>query len=73
VRDEPNEPTEPNLPFFDATEEAPGAIPVYETTPACNEKGDAAQAEEIRQVGRVAYHLTAKLIFIFVFCRPSLT
>ncbi|KAJ7810694.1 hypothetical protein B0H14DRAFT_3480369 [Mycena olivaceomarginata] len=49
VRDEPNEPTEPNLPFSDATEEAPGAIPAYETTPACNEKGDAAKAEEICQ------------------------
>ncbi|KAJ7789424.1 hypothetical protein B0H14DRAFT_2627257 [Mycena olivaceomarginata] len=49
VCDEPNEPTEPNLPFSDATEEAPGAIPAYETTPACNEKGDAAKAEEIRQ------------------------
>ncbi|KAJ7738920.1 hypothetical protein B0H14DRAFT_2638390 [Mycena olivaceomarginata] len=40
---------EPNLPFFDAMEEAPSAIPAYETTPACNEKGDVAKAEEIHQ------------------------
>jgi hypothetical protein len=71
MHDKPDEPTKPNLPFFEVTEEAPGAIPAYETTPACNEKGDAAKAEEIRQVCRVAYHLTAKLFFFF--CRPWLT
>ncbi|KAJ7042737.1 hypothetical protein C8F04DRAFT_1251555 [Mycena alexandri] len=27
------------LPFFDVVEENPGAIPAYETTPACDEKG----------------------------------
>ncbi|KAJ6484562.1 hypothetical protein DFH09DRAFT_1459784 [Mycena vulgaris] len=48
VRDAPNEPNESALPFLDATEETAGAIPAYETTPACDEKGNA-KAEEIRQ------------------------
>ncbi|KAJ7683790.1 hypothetical protein B0H17DRAFT_1204924 [Mycena rosella] len=32
-------PEGPALPFLDATEEAPGAVPAYETTKPCDEKG----------------------------------
>ncbi|KAJ7717433.1 hypothetical protein B0H14DRAFT_3521959 [Mycena olivaceomarginata] len=45
----PTSPPSPTSPSPTQRRRAPGAIPAYETTPACNEKGDAAKAEEICQ------------------------
>ncbi|KAJ6543190.1 hypothetical protein B0H10DRAFT_2135610 [Mycena sp. CBHHK59/15] len=44
----PADDSEPTLLFLDAQDNTPGAIPAYETTPACDEEGDKKTAK-IRQ------------------------
>ncbi|KAJ7020730.1 hypothetical protein C8F04DRAFT_1274647 [Mycena alexandri] len=55
VREQQNEPTEPTLPFLNATDETPGAIPAYETTPACDEKGN----EKAKAMRETVAHMNA--------------
>lgn len=54
---------EPSLPFLNALDDAPGAIPAYETTPACDEKGGE-KSKQMREVCQWHKLLTAKLMLL---------